>query len=158
VIVGKEGWMVDPLVRRLRSHPMRDERVFWLGGVDDSQLAWLYAHAFVAVAPSIYEGLGVPVMEALGYGSPTLASSGGALTEAGGDHVEPIDPDDTDALVVAIERHLLDATHHGCLADAAARYVTPRWSQSAEVLAEALLQLTYHHPPRVDRRSGHPGG
>jgi hypothetical protein len=91
--------MVDSLVQRLRHHPLRDDRVLWLGGVDDAQLAWLYDHAFVAVAPSIYEGLGVPVMEALHHGCPTISSTGGAQPEAGAGLSELFDPHDVDALV-----------------------------------------------------------
>ncbi len=106
VLVGKEGWMVDSLVQRLRHHPLRDERVLWLGGVDDAQLAWLYDHAFVAVAPSIYEGLGVPVMEALHHGCPTISSTGGALPEAGAGLSELFDPHDVDGLVALLRRHL----------------------------------------------------
>lgn len=154
VLVGRQGWMVDELAERIRSHPLADTRLVWPDAVTDGQLAWLYQNAFLTIAPSRYEGLGVPVMEALGYGSPTLASTGGALPEAGGDDVETIDPDDTDALVVAIERHLLDPTHHASLADAAARYEAPRWSNAAEVVADALIQLATHHPPRADRDPG----
>lgn len=150
VLVGRQGWMVDDLVERVRSHPLAGTRLLWPDAVTDGQLAWLYQNAFLTVAPSRYEGLGVPVMEALGYNSPTLASTGGALAEAGGDHVETIDPDDTDALVVAIERHLLDPTHHSELAAAAARYQAPRWSAAAEVVAGSLVRLAAHHPPRAD--------
>lgn len=157
VLVGRQGWMVDDLAERIRSHPLAGTRLVWPDAVTDGQLAWLYQNAFLTIAPSHYEGLGVPVMEALGYGSPTLASTGGALAEAGGDHVETIDPDDTDALGVAIERHLLDPDHHGHLADAAARYEAPRWSNAAEVVAEALVHLATHHPPRADRRHGRRG-
>ncbi len=152
VLVGRQGWMVDELAERIRSHRLAGTRLIWPDAVTDSQLAWLYQHAFLTVAPSRYEGLGVPVMEALGYASPTLASTGGALAEAGGDHVEAIDPDDTDALVVAIERHLLDPGHHRRLAEAAATFEAPRWSRAAEVLTDALVDLASRVPPRADTR------
>lgn len=157
VLVGRQGWMVDDLAERIRRHPLADTRLLWPDAVTDGQLAWLYQHAFLTIAPSRYEGLGVPVMEALGYGSPTLASTGGALAEAGGDHVETIDPDDTDALVVAIERHMLDPTHHRRLTDAAGRFEVPRWSRTAEVFADALVELATQDPPRPDRRHGRRG-
>ncbi|MCZ7630694.1 MAG: glycosyltransferase [Microthrixaceae bacterium] len=157
VLVGRQGWMVEDLAERIRSHPLSGTRLLWPDAVTDGQLAWLYQHAFLTIAPSLYEGLGVPVMEALGYGSPTLASTGGALAEAGGGHVEVMDPDDVDALVVAIERHLLDPTHHQHLAAAAARYEPPRWSGAAQVVTEALMQLAVQQPPRADRPSEHRG-
>lgn len=152
VLVGRQGWMVDELAQRIREHPLAGTRLLWPDAVTDGQLAWLYQNAFLTVAPSRYEGLGVPVMEALGYGSPTLASTGGALAEAGGDHVETIDPDDTDALVVAIERHLLDPAHHRRLAEAAVAFDAPRWSHAAAVLTDALVDLASREPPRADTR------
>lgn len=148
VLVGKEGWMVDALVQRLRHHPLLGDRVFWLGGVDDAQLAWLYQHAFVTVAPSVYEGLGVPVMEALEHGCPTLSSTGGALPEAGGGLSELFDPHDTDALVALLRRHLEDPEHHAARRAAAAAHRGPRWSDTTAAVAAALRDLvgpTPHH-------------
>jgi glycosyltransferase involved in cell wall biosynthesis len=141
VLVGKEGWMVDSLVHRLRHHPQRERRVLWLGGVDDAQLAWLYDHAFVTVAPSIYEGLGVPVMEALHHGCPTLASTGGAQPEAAAGVAELFDPHDTDALVALLERHLDDPAHHGAARAAAAAHRGPTWADTAGAVAAAIREL-----------------
>ncbi len=138
VVVGKEGWMVDSLVQRIRHHPLLDDRLFWLGGVDDAQLAWLYDHAFVAVAPSIYEGLGVPVMEALHHGCPTIASTGGALPEAGAGLSELFDPTDVDALVALLRRHLDDPAHHAARRAAAVGYQGPSWSDTARAVATAI--------------------
>lgn len=148
VLVGKEGWMVDALVQRLRHHPLLGDRVFWLGGVDDAELAWLYQHALVTVAPSVYEGLGVPVMEALEHGCPTLSSTGGALPEAGGGLSELFEPDDTDTLVALLRRHLEDDAHHRARRDAAAAHRGPRWSDTTAAVAAALRDLvgpTPHH-------------
>ena len=75
----------------------------------------------MAVAPSIYEGLGVPVMEALHHGCPTISSTGGALPEAGGGLSELFDPHDVDALVALLRRHLTDPAHHAAARAAAAR-------------------------------------
>ena len=141
VLVGKEGWMVDPLVQRLRRHPELDRRVFWLGGVDDDQLRWLYDHAFLAVAPSIYEGLGVPVMEALERGCPTISSDGGALPEAGDGRTELFDPHDVRALTQLVRRHLEDPAHHRAARAAAASYRGPTWADAADTIATALHGL-----------------
>ncbi len=112
VLVGKEGWLVDDLVRRIRNHPELDRRLLWLGGIDDAQLAWLYANAFLTVTPSQYEGLGVPLMEALDRGCATLSSTGGALPEAAQGAAEMFEPDDLDELTRLISLHLDDPEHH----------------------------------------------
>jgi len=154
VLVGRQGWMVDELAESIRTHPDFGGRLVWPDAVSDGQLAWLYRHAFLTVAPSRYEGLGVPVMEALGYGSPTISSTGGALSEAGGDHVETIDPDDLDGLCVAIERHLMDDDHHNDLQQKASTYVAPRWDDTAVVVGAAPQRLATEPPPMPGRMTG----
>ncbi len=149
VFVGRQGWLVDDLVARIRGHSEYGRRLLWPDAVTDGQLAWLYRNAFLTIAPSRYEGLGVPVMEALGYGSPTMACTGGALAEAGGVNVETIDPDDVDALCVALERHLMDDRHHARLAEAAACYRASTWGESASAVARALTELAHRPPPRT---------
>lgn len=141
VLVGKEGWMVDRLVARLRRHPERDRRLLWLGGVHDEELEWLYQHAFLCVAPSRYEGLGVPVREALARGRATLASTGGAQPEAAGGAAELFDPDDLDGLVRLVARHLEDPEHHAARERAAAAHRTPTWAETTAVVAEQVREL-----------------
>jgi glycosyltransferase involved in cell wall biosynthesis len=141
VLVGKEGWMVDDLVRRIRRHPSLGTGLFWLGGLDDEQLAWCYRQAFLTVAPSVYEGLGVPVLEALHHGCATVASNGGAQPEAGGDAVELFAPDDLEGLVAVVSRHLDDPAHHELRRAAAAAHRTPTWDQATAAVAAALVGL-----------------
>lgn len=147
VLVGKEGWMIADLVAELRSHPLFGRRLLWLEGIDDAQLSWLYRHAFLAVAPSRYEGLGVPVMEALRQGCATIASTGGALVEAGDGRVEEIDPDDVDGLTVVVERHLLDPVHHRSVVERTAGYRAPTWADTAQAVGDVLRSLGTDPPP-----------
>lgn len=138
VLVGKEGWLVDDLVRRIRRHPELGRRLLWLGGLDDSELAWLYDNAFLSITPSRYEGLGVPVMEALDRGCATLSSNAGALPEAAGDAAEMFDPDDVDALTGLIDTHLRDPEHHRRARSRAAAYSSPSWAMTADAVAAQL--------------------
>jgi glycosyltransferase involved in cell wall biosynthesis len=147
VLVGKQGWLTEDLVAGIRAHPLYGTRLLWLEGIDDAQLAWLYRHAFLAVAPSRYEGLGVPVMEALHHGCPTISSTGGALVEAGDGRVEEIDPDDVDGLAVVVEQHLVDAAHHRAAVERAAGYVAPTWNDTARAVGRALRDLGHTRPP-----------
>ena len=147
VLVGKEGWLTEELVESIREHPLFGRRLLWLEGIDDAELAWLYQHAFLAVAPSRYEGLGVPVMEALAHGCPTISSTGGALVEAGDGRVEEIDPDDADGLTVLVERHLVDPVFHQAAVDRAAGYRAPTWEDTAVAVGDALRALGRTAPP-----------
>lgn len=146
VLVGREGWLVGDLVKRIRNHPDRDRRLLWFGGISDAQLAWLYQHAFLSLCPSRYEGLGVPVMEALHHGCPTLCATTGALPEAGAGFTEDIDPDDLDGLVALVGRHLDDPDHHRAQRERVAGYRAPSWQDTAEAVADALRQLAQRSP------------
>lgn len=146
VLVGKEGWMVDELVARIRRHPERGRRLDWLGGVDDEQLAWLYDHAFLVVAPSFYEGFGVPVVEALARGCAVIVSTGGAQPEAAGGATELFEPEDVDGLAALVERHLVDPDHHAALTRRAALHQSPTWARTTESVTAALREVVTGGP------------
>ncbi|MFM7069958.1 MAG: glycosyltransferase, partial [Actinomycetes bacterium] len=154
IVVGKQGWLVDELVARMTNHPEFGSRLVWLEGIDDAQLAWLYQHAFLTVTPSRYEGLGVPLMEALHHGSAAVSSNGGALPEAGGTNVTYFDPDDVDTLCVLTERHLLDPTFHERAVAQAKAWEAPRWADAAAAVGDALRTLARRTPPLVPGGSG----
>ena len=148
MLVGREGWLVGDLIGRIRRHPEYNRRLLWFGGIDDEQLAWLYRNAFLSICPSRYEGLGVPVMEALHYGCPTISSTRGALPEAGAGFTEDMDPDDLDGLVAIVDRHLTDPEHHREAVARTAGYPTPTWADTAWVVGDALRQLAGTDPAR----------
>lgn len=138
VLVGRVGWKVEALVERIESHPLLGTRLFWLESVDDALLQTLYRTAYLAITSSRYEGYGMPVIEALSYGTPTISSTGGALPEAGGDLVEVIDPDDVDGLVALVQRHLEDHDFHQRQRAALEGYRAPTWDDAAQVLEATL--------------------
>jgi glycosyltransferase involved in cell wall biosynthesis len=147
VLVGREGRGVQEFVADLRAHPLFGRRLLWLQGIDDGELAWLYRNAFLAVAPSRHEGVGVPVIEALRHGCPTLCTAGGTLEEAGAGRAEVFDPDDPDALAVLVERHLLDDAHHRAATRRAAGHDAPTWDDTARAVAAVLQDLAGRPPP-----------
>ena len=68
VVVGRAGWNNDEVVARLRQHPLRGHRLHWFEGAGDELLGELYRAATVVAVPSITEGFGLPVIEALAVG------------------------------------------------------------------------------------------
>jgi glycosyltransferase involved in cell wall biosynthesis len=102
VIVGMAGWCVEDVIQRLRTSPLFQTRIFWLQGVSDSGLSWLYESCHVVLFPSLYEGWGLPVVEALQHGRLVIASNRGAVPEAGLGFAKLIDPDDRSAWQCAI--------------------------------------------------------
>jgi glycosyltransferase involved in cell wall biosynthesis len=103
VVVGRRGWLYESLFRRLEQMQVRDS-VFFSGYVPNDDLPSLYAAAEVAVMPSIYEGCGLPVLEALACGTPMVCSQTSSLPEYGGEAARYFDPLDVQGMAEVIER------------------------------------------------------
>lgn len=109
VLAGAKGRLTEAAqeeIRRLRL----DKSVIMTGPVDDSTLVRLYNSADLFIFPSLYEGFGIPVLEAMACGTPVVASNCAALPEVGHDAVVYIDdPTDSANIAVCIESVLCDA-------------------------------------------------
>jgi glycosyltransferase involved in cell wall biosynthesis len=81
-------------------------RVEFLGEVGEGQLKRLYRWASAFVYPSLYEGFGLPILEAMAFGIPVIASGGSSIPEVGGDAIEYFDPRDAESIRGAMERVL----------------------------------------------------
>lgn len=99
VLVGKMGWKNDQLLQLIKSNP---DRVKMLGFVPDGDLKALYEGALCLVYPSLYEGFGIPVVEAMSLGTPVITSNISSLSEAGGDAVLYINPYEEQSLAKAL--------------------------------------------------------
>ena len=75
----------------------------WLGRVSDDELAALYRGARCLVYPSLYEGFGIPVLEAMACGTPVVTSAGGATEEVAGGAAVLVDPRDPASIAAGIE-------------------------------------------------------
>ncbi|MCL4353582.1 glycosyltransferase family 4 protein [Patescibacteria group bacterium] len=91
VIVGKKGWMWEEILRAPKKFGV-EGRVRFLESVSDRELPLFYQNALCFVLPSLYEGFGLPVLEAMQYGAPVITSNVSSLPEAGGDAAVYIDP------------------------------------------------------------------
>lgn len=122
----------------------RDDIEF-LGRVDDETLATLYAHATAFVYPSLYEGFGLPPLEAMAHGTPVIASDRTSIPEVVGDAGVYIDPTDQGDLADALERVLSSESLRDCLREQGRqRYQEFSWERTArETLAvyEQLLSV-----------------
>jgi glycosyltransferase involved in cell wall biosynthesis len=103
VLGGKPGWLSEPILQRAAK--LRD-KVILPGYVKDEDLPALYSAASAFVFPSLYEGFGMPVLEALACGCPVVCSNSSSLPEVGGDAALYHHPLDTDALEHQLRRVL----------------------------------------------------
>lgn len=107
VIIGKPGWKFEKIFASINDLKLGN-RVKILGYVKDEDLPYLYNGAEIFVFPSIYEGFGLPVLEALACGTPVICSNSSSLPEVGGDAVIYFNPNSADELVTKVNQLLTD--------------------------------------------------
>lgn len=116
-----------------------DLRIVRTGRVDDAQLIALYRHARAFVFPSLYEGFGIPPLEAMACGCPVIASNATSIPEVCGDAVGYFDPSSTSSMQDAIERVIADGYWRSTLEFAGKRKVTEyTWEAAARQLVGHL--------------------
>ena len=139
VIAGGYGWKSKELLARLERR--RGDGIHLLGRVEEGHLLRLLQGATCFVYPSLYEGFGLPVVEALACGVPVVASQTSSLPEVAGDAALYVDPDDPADLAVVLRRVLGDRALAAELASGgppqAARF---SWERSAAELEGVLLE------------------
>ena len=115
-----------------------NELVTFTGYISDSDLAELYRHASLFVCPSLYEGFGLPVLEAMAAGVPVVSSDRSSLPEACGDAALLVNPTDPEAMARAMARVLTDKTLSDHLRTAGRRRVI---QYSPRRMAEQLVKI-----------------
>jgi len=137
-IVGPRGWLYRDLFRKVESLNLKDE-VLFTGYVENRELAALYNAADLFVYPSIYEGFGLPPLEAMACGIPVVTSKTSSLPEIVGDAAVMVDPYDIGALAEAMNAVLSRAELRNELREKGlSRSRIFRWERAAR---ETLLVL-----------------
>src|SRR3990167_11051261 len=103
VIVVKKGWLYEEILEAPKKFGVED-KVKFLDYVSDEDLPLLYKNALCFVLPSLYEGFGLPVLEAMQYGCPVITSNVSSLPEAGGDAAVYVDPESVDDIASKIKK------------------------------------------------------
>ena len=131
VLVGGKGWRDDAIRAALGSSPAR-EAILTTGYVEPHELHCLYQEAIALCYPSLYEGFGLPVVEAMAAGTAVLVSRGSSLDEVAGDAALAVPPLDVDAIAEGMGTLLHDDALRSRLVEAgAARAATLSWARTA---------------------------
>ena len=137
VIGGKPGWLYEDIYRQANQEDLAG-RVLFPGFVADEDLPALYSLADVFVFPSLYEGFGIPVLEAMACGTPVVTSNNSSLPEAAGSAALMVEATDSTELAEAIAKVLNDTELRRRMIaagyDQARRFT---WQRSAQALLEA---------------------
>ena len=140
LVIGRPGWQATPVVDRMQrleraGHPLRH-----LPGADDRTLEWAYARAACLVFPSIAEGFGLPIVEAISYGLPVLASDIPVHREVGGAAVEYFPLGDAELL-----RRMIESRLTVCRTEAAGQRPSQtllNWATCLDAIEAAITRMT----------------
>jgi glycosyltransferase involved in cell wall biosynthesis len=141
VVVGKKGWLYEDILEAPKKLNI-EKRVRFLENVNDEDLMDLYSHARCFVLPSLYEGFGLPVVEAMKAGCPVITSNVSSLPEAGGNACLYVDPEDASDISAKISeligneklrRELIEKGHKQALKFS--------WEKTAEETLKVLTDL-----------------
>lgn len=131
VLVGKKDYFYERFERKIQRENTKN--IYLIGSVTDAELAVLYRNAHAYVFPSLYEGFGLPPLEAMQYGLPVLVSNRGSLPEVVGEGALVSDPEERDVFIQDYKRILHDETFRRALREkGVARAATFSWQRMAE--------------------------
>ena len=139
VIAGRPGWAYGDTLVRIQSEP----GVRYLGHVDEPTLASLYQSASVLVFPSLYEGFGLPLLEAMARGIPAVIGDAGALPELADGAALAVNAEDPREIAGALERLLADESLRGKLGEEGRRRASGyTWGSAAERTLDVLNRVS----------------
>ena len=112
VVIGKKGWGYEGILAEARTLGI-DDHIIWADSLTGAELNQLYVHCLAFVMPSLYEGFGLPVLEAMACGSAVVVSDTPALKEIAGGAALTVDPYKMEDLVAALHVLVRDPQKRG---------------------------------------------
>ena len=147
LLIGKQGWRIEEIAERLRGHPEMGRRLLWIEDGSDSDIAHSYDRATALVFASVYEGFGLPIVEAARAGLGSIASDIPVLREVGGEGALYFPVDDADALAA-----LMGRVERGDAQPDPTRTVALSWDESVRQLLDMLYDDRWYAMLRADDR------
>jgi glycosyltransferase involved in cell wall biosynthesis len=147
VLAGGKGWLMDDFQKHLAGLGIW-EHVVMAGYVSDEELIWLYRNCYANLYPSLFEGFGLPVLEGMQFGAPTVTTTSSSVPEVTGDAAILVDPTDTAGWARAMLRLAANRNERDALG--AASVIRARrfdWRRSAAELLQ-LYEVAVSSPKR----------
>jgi glycosyltransferase involved in cell wall biosynthesis len=141
VLTGKRGWLIEDSLRSILDALSigQRERVILTGYIQDSEVVSLYSGALALAFPSLYEGFGFPVLEAMLCGTPVLCSNTSSLPELAGDAAVLVDPLSVKAIAAGMARLASDASLRESLVNKGFQQAAQfTWKRAAQLTLQAL--------------------
>ena len=150
VCVGGKGWMNEAIHDLLTQDTVLASYVTLLSNLSDDGLGILYQACQFTIYPSLYEGWGLPITEALCYGKPVIASDVSSLPEAGGAFASYFAAGSHDALADAVERMSFDVSYrNACAAHIVAEFRPRTWQEIATQIETEVARLATRDRPET---------
>lgn len=140
VLVGWEGWGDKSWLATAQRADLA-KRIILTGYVDDSTLAALYSGAQALVYPSLYEGFGLPILEAMSCGCPVICANCASMPEVAGDAARLIDPFDADDLATALDEMAEESARTAWRTKGFARAQEFSWARTALLTRELFAAV-----------------
>ena len=141
VIGGGKGWLYAEIFAKVEALGLQND-VLFPGFIDEADLPALYSAATFFAYPSLYEGFGLPLLEALACGTPVLTADNSSLPEAGGPGALYVQATDVTSIAEGIVKMATDSTLRETLrSDGRAHAKTFTWDRSAQQLHRAYERL-----------------
>jgi glycosyltransferase involved in cell wall biosynthesis len=151
LIVGAQGWGHEDLARMIAAEGL-EGRVLLMGFLEEAELQWVYSRAKCLLMPSLYEGFGLPVLEAMQHGIPVIVSSTSSLPEVAGDAGLLVNPFSEVDIAGAIQRLMADSDLYQSLAaKATQRALRFSWHSAAEQTLSLFEKVLAEHEPKAYR-------
>ncbi|TDY37152.1 glycosyltransferase involved in cell wall biosynthesis [Paraburkholderia rhizosphaerae] len=142
VIVGKQGWMADELIKTLRNHPENGKRLFWLEKASDALLLELYDCASGLLVASEGEGFGLPLIEAAQHGLPIVARDLPVFREVAGEHAFYFSGTSAESLAEPLTKWLSLLEQRSVPDSSGMRWLT--WAESTERLLNVISDRDWY--------------
>lgn len=138
VIVGKKGWLYEEILKKPQELKI-EEKVKFLDFVSDDELTMIYKNAICFVLPSLYEGFGLPVLEAMKHECPVITSNVSSLPEAGGEAALYVDPLDINDISEKIQKVITDKNLRDKLVEKGKKQISKfSWEKTAKETLKVL--------------------
>ena len=147
VLAGGKGWLMDDFKKHVTELGI-DAHIIMTGYVTDDELIWLYRNCYANLYPSLFEGFGLPVLEGMQFGAPTITSIASSIPEVAGNAAILLDPENSEEWTQTMLRLSINKEERDQLsASAILQAARFDWKQSAAELLQ-LYKLALVTPKR----------
>jgi glycosyltransferase involved in cell wall biosynthesis len=141
IIIGKKGWLYEPILTAPEKYHVKED-VKFLDFVPDEDMPGFYKNAICFVLPSLYEGFGLPVLEAMKYDCPVITSNISSLPEAGGDAAVYCDPENVNDIAKQIHLVVSDAVLRKKMIEKGKEQIKKfNWEKTAKQTLDVLQEV-----------------